>query len=67
MAQPLPEDYVQDKNYFDLYWKQFILNDLGLKQAKKLQNEVADMQRKMKKIEVWADLLRFFSTRERMS
>lgn len=61
---PLPENYVHDKNYFDLYWKQFIVNDLGLKHLQKLQSEVSEMQRKMKKIEVSSFPCRSYSTKE---
>lgn len=44
------ESFDQERNYYDLFWKQFILNDLGMRHAQQLQKEVSEMQRKLRKI-----------------
>jgi hypothetical protein len=66
---PSPEiaSYDPQNNYYDLYWKQYLLNDLGIRHAQLMQKEVIEFERKLKKIDVYFFLLSGCSNKGKLS
>ena len=50
---PEPTSYNANINYYDLFWKQYLLNDVGVKYAQQMEKDAHDFERKLKKIDVY--------------
>lgn len=46
------EPYNPNINYYDKYWKRFMLNEIAKKEIKVLEKDVQQFQKKLKKIDV---------------